>query len=99
MKRLTGIVAVVLVLAAGVAIAQQPSTPPSPTPGHQMPQGGGMCPMMGGMMSGGGMMGASSMMGMMGEGDPRTIQIRGEMMKAMGEVMMKYGKMMEGTSR
>jgi hypothetical protein len=56
-----------------------------------MPKHGMMCPMMGGMMSGGGMMG---MMG--GESDsPRMIQMRGEMMKAMGEIMMKYGKMMD----
>jgi hypothetical protein len=45
-------------------------------------------------MMGGGMMG---MMG--GQGDPRAMQMRGEMMKAMGEIMMKYGKAMEGTSR
>ena len=50
------------------------------------------------MMSGG-------MMGMMGGGmmgnpsDPRMLQMRGEMMKAMGDIMMKYGKMMEAPSR
>ena len=41
---------------------------------------GGMCQMMGG---GGGMMGM-----MVAQGDARTLQMRGEMMKAMGEVMM-----------
>ena len=47
--------------------------------------------MMGGMMGGG-------MMGMMGgqSDSPRMMQMRGEMMKAMGEVLMKYGKAMEG---
>ena len=41
------------------------------------------------------------MMGMIGgESDsPRTTQTRGEMLKAMGEGMMKYGTMMEGVSR
>jgi hypothetical protein len=49
------------------------------------------------MMGGGGMVGGG-MMGMMGgpQADARSIQTRGEMMKAMGEIMMKYGKMMEG---
>jgi len=53
-----------------------------------------MCPMMsGGMMGmmGGGMMGNPS--------DPRMLQMRGEMMKAMGDIMMKYGKIMEAPSR
>jgi hypothetical protein len=54
---------------------------------------GGMCPMMGSMMGGG-------MMGMMrGQPDARTMQMRGEMMKAMGDIMMKYGKAMEGSGR
>jgi hypothetical protein len=26
---------------------------------------------------------------------PRTLQMRGEMMKAMGDVLLEYGKMME----
>jgi hypothetical protein len=51
--------------------------------------------MMGGMM-GGGMMGGMPMMG--GPADsPRMMQMRGEMMKAMGEIMLKYGKLMETT--
>jgi hypothetical protein len=73
--------------------------------------GMGMCPMMGmmsggmtgggmpqGMMGGGGMM---PMMGMMGQGNPKTmaqmLQMRGEMLKAVGDVMIKYGKTMEST--
>jgi hypothetical protein len=50
--------------------------------------------MMSGMMGGGGMM---PMMGMMGgEMTARAMQMRGEMMKAMGDIMIKYGKQMEG---
>ncbi len=30
---------------------------------------------------------------------PQMMQMHGEMMKAMGEVMMKYGKMTEGARR
>lgn len=50
-----------------------------------------MCPMMG-------MMGPG-MMGMMAAQDPKTmgrmLKMRGEMMKAMGDVMMKHGAEME----
>ncbi len=45
----------------------------------------GTCPMMGG-----GMMG----MGQMG-GGAQSLQMRGEMMKAMGEVMLKHAQAME----
>jgi len=53
---------------------------------------GGMCPMMGGTMGGG--------MGMMGgQADAKTqgrmLQMRGEMMKAMGDVLIKHGKALE----
>ena len=30
---------------------------------------------------------------------PRIVQLRGEMMKAMGDVLLKYGKMMEDADR
>lgn len=69
-------------------------------PGQPPMMGGGigmMCPMMGGMMDPSGM----GMMGMMGGGkmDPkavgRMLQMRGEMFKAMGDVLLKHGKMME----
>lgn len=46
----------------------------------------GACPMMGGGRHGG-MMG----MGQMG-GSPQALQMRSEMMKAMGDVMIKHGK-------
>ena len=58
----------------------------------------GTMPMMHQMM--GGQMDPSGM-GMMGSGqtDPkamgRMLQMRGEMMKAMGDILLKYGKMME----
>ena len=91
MKRVVSLLVFVFVLAAGVAFAQQTPTQPGGDPHHQPPQGG-MCPMMGSMMSGG-------TMGMMsGQSEsPRMMQMRGEMMKAMGDIMMKYGKMMEGS--
>ena len=92
MKRTIAFLGLGLALFAGVAVAQQPSAQPSPERGHH-PMQGGMCPMMGGMMGGG-------MTGMMGgQPDARTIQMRGEMMKAMGEIMMKYGKAMEGAGK
>src|SRR5918999_633516 len=78
--------------------------------GGQMPMGGQgeqeqsmmgrgmMCPMMGGMM--GGQMDPSGMMGMMGgQMDPkamaRMLELRGDLLKAMGEVMLKHAKAME----
>jgi len=98
MKRLVGVAVSALVFAAGAALAQQtPAQPGMGGPGHQMPMQGGMCPMMGEMMSGGGM----PMMGMMGgqSESPRMMQMRGEMLKAMGDVLIKYGKAMEGAVR
>jgi hypothetical protein len=59
----------------------------------------GMCDMMGGGMMGGGMMGGMPMMGMTGEASARMLQMRGEMLRAMGDVLIKYGKAMEGTSK
>jgi Spy/CpxP family protein refolding chaperone len=90
MKRAVALLGLGLVLFASVAVAQQ-QTPAQPghMPGHQHMHGG-MCPMMGG-----GMMGT---MGGQSE-SPRMMQMRGEMMKAMGEVMIKYGKAMEGAGR
>jgi hypothetical protein len=63
---------------------------------------GMMCPMMGGMMGGqmdpAGMMGMMSMMGG-GQMDPkamaRMLELRGDLLKAMGEVMLKHAKAME----
>jgi hypothetical protein len=97
MKKVAGIVAIAFTLITGAALAQQ--TTPSPESGsrHHMPMQDGMCPMMGGMSGGmmsGGMMSGGMMMGAQSD-SPRMVQMRGEMLKAMGEIMMKYGKMME----
>ncbi len=66
--------------------AQPPGQAPSMGGGGMMP--GMMCPM---MMGGMGMMGSSADPKLTG----RMLQMRGEMMKAMGDVMMKHGKMLE----
>ena len=87
MKRIVGLVVLALVLATGAAVAQQAPAQPGTDPGHQMPMAGGMCPMMGGTMGAGGMMGGQS-------DSPRMMQMRGEMMKAMGDIMLKHGKEM-----
>jgi hypothetical protein len=82
----------------------QGHSPGGHAPGHQsqqpmmghMGQGQGMCPMMGmGGMMGGGMMG-----GMMGSSaDPkaqaRMLKLRGDMMKAMGDVLLKHAQEVE----
>ena len=63
----------------------------------EMPMMGMMCPMMGR-----GRMGMGGMMGMMGGGqaDPkamgRMLQVRGDILRAIGEVLIKHGKAMEG---
>ena len=67
--------------------------------------GGMMCPMMG-VMGGGtvggmpmGMMGGVPMMG--GAQDPKTLgrmlQLHGEMMRAVGDVLLRHGKALEGS--
>jgi hypothetical protein len=64
-----------------------------------MPMMSMMCPMMGGQMDPSGMMGMMSMMGS-GQMDPkalaRMLELRGDLLKAMGEVMLKHAKAMEG---
>jgi hypothetical protein len=79
--------------------AQEPSSEQPSMMGRGMM--GMMCPMMGGMMGGqmdpSGMMGMMSMMG--GQTDPkataRMLELRGDLLKAMGEVMLKHAKAME----
>jgi hypothetical protein len=65
--------------------------------------GGGMHGSMhGGATQGGGMQGCGMMAGGMGGqmgGDPKALQMRGEMMKAMGDVMIKHGQMMEKAAK
>jgi len=95
---------------ASLAQAQmRPMTPAQPTQGgatSQQPQmpmmspsttGGMMCSMMGQPMMGMGMMPGT--MGGMNMSDPkaaaRMLKLRGDMMKAMGEVMLKHGQALE----
>jgi hypothetical protein len=64
---------------------------------QMMAQGGMMGPgMMGPGMMGGGMMGGGMMGGGMMGGDPKEraemMAMRGEMMKAMGDIMLKYAQ-------
>lgn len=88
-----------------------PGAQQQPAPGQPPGMGGGMmhqgmmgmmCPMMtGGGMMGGGMEMMPMMRGMMGgaQTDPkvmgRMLQIRGDMLKAMGDVLLKHGKQLE----
>ena len=87
MKRLYWVLVAALVLVVTATAGAQMQPPPSGQPGQQHPlpgggpgMGAGMCPMM---------MGGSH-----GE-SARMMQMRGEMMKAMGDIMIKYGKAME----
>ena len=110
MRPLTTVLGIVLLTAAVTApvYAQQPATPKDPhhpeTPAAQ-PGAGGMMPMeMCRQMMGGNMMGMGMPMG--GDAqkmDPKAMapmmEMRGEMMKAMGEIMMKHAKKMQGPSR
>lgn len=72
----------------------------SPDEPRMMGQGmaGMMCPMMGGQMDPSGMAGMMSMMGG-GETDPkamaRMLEFRGDLLRAMGEVMLKHAKAMK----
>lgn len=63
---------------------------------QMMGQGGMMGGGMGPGMMGGGMMGPGMTGGMMMTGDPKQqaemLAMRGEMMKAMGDIMMKYAQ-------
>jgi hypothetical protein len=68
--------------------------------GHEMMGQGMMCPMMGQHMMGMGMgMGPRMMGGMMASSDPkamaRMLKLRGDILKAIGEVMVKHAQEME----
>ena len=80
------------------ASSTKPGMPAAGMDGH-MAQHMEMCRQMmgqGGMMGGGGMMGSGMMGGMMMGGDPKQqaemMAMRGEMMKAMGDIMLKYAQ-------
>jgi len=110
-KLLTASLTALLLGAGGVVLAATPSDGATAMPnasgmaqdgnaskmGHMMP--GGMSD--GGMMGGGmmGMMGNCPMMG--GGGGPNgkvMMQMHGEMMRAMGDIMMKYADKLEAPS-
>jgi hypothetical protein len=111
MKRMiivgASLMVLILIGSAAVMGGQMPmggqGEQPEPPSGQQPMMGGGMmgmmCPMMGGMM--GGQMDPSGMMGMMsgGQMDPkamaRMLELRGDLLKAMGEVLLKHAKAME----
>lgn len=83
---------------------QPPAGTHAPGPQSQQPMmgqgmmGGMMCPMMGQSMMGMGM-GSGMMGGMMGMSDSkaqaRMLKLRGDMMKAMGEVLLKHAQEIE----
>lgn len=73
--------------ASGWSAAASPTQSPMHDHGNSM-MGGGM---MGGGMMGGGMMGSCPMMGQLPPGNEKLVmQMHGEMMKAMGDIMLKY---------
>lgn len=101
-KTLVVTAAVFSMLTTAVAVAQQPThqhdapkpSMPAQGPDAHMAQHMEMCRQMMGQPGrmGGGMMGMPMMMG----GDPKQqaemLAMRGEMMKAMGDIMMKYAQ-------
>jgi hypothetical protein len=90
------------VAGVGSACAQAPVDqhhPASAAPsGMQPPHGGGAMPMMDmcRQMMAGPMMGTSGDQKMDPNMTAHMLEMRGEMMRAMGEIMMKHGKMMQG---
>ena len=104
MKRHVSYVMTAALLLATVAFAgaQQPGTSPDgQQAGHMamcrqmMSQHGSMGGGMGPGMMGGGMMGMMPMLGGDGTPSPDMMAMRGEMMKAMGDIMMKYAQRMQ----
>ncbi|MDT8840153.1 hypothetical protein ParKJ_22265 [Paraburkholderia fungorum] len=68
--------------ASGWSVAASPAQSPMHDHGSSM---------MGGGMMGGGMMGSCPMMGQLPPGNEKlAMQMHGEMMKAMGDIMLKY---------
>ena len=111
MPRLIGLlIALVMVALTSVApaLAQgaaapsgDPAVAPAPAPpsGHAPPAADAApCARMAGMQAGHEMM---PMMGMMDQAmtDPRMMEMHGEMMKAMGEIMMKYARRAQSSKR
>ncbi len=74
-----------------MAAAGGGETSPKAQPEMQHKGGSGMGGMMGHGGNGGDMMGSCPMMGGQSHMDPKTsMQMQGEMMKAMGDIMLKY---------
>ena len=103
-----GTLAAVLLTSSFAAAQMRPPGPPPHDQQQMAGQGGMLCPMPGAMhaqgMMGPGMMGHGMMgPGMMGEmgtpSDPkamaRMLRLRGDMMKAIGEVMLKHAEAIE----
>lgn len=87
---------ITLLAGHGVSIAadSHPSTSPRSAMDHSMMGG----PMMGDHMKGGGMMQGCSMMGQLPPGNEKlALQMHGEMMKAMGDIMLKYADKVQAT--
>jgi hypothetical protein len=83
-----------------------PATAPARPGGMAEPRDGAMMPtmemcrqMMAGPMMPGAMMGTGADQKMDPKMMAHMLEMRGEMMKAMGEVMMKHGKMMGGAGQ
>lgn len=77
-----GSLALALFGASGWSVAASPTQSPMHDHGSSM---------MGGGMMGGGMMGSCPMMGQLPPGNEKlAMQMHGEMMKAMGDIMLKY---------
>jgi hypothetical protein len=93
------------VLTAAPVYAQQPGSAPGAAPPAGVPAApgpgtmGGAMPMMDMCRH---MMGGMTGMPMMSAADPKDraamMEMHGEMMKAMGEVMMKHGRRMQGVT-
>jgi hypothetical protein len=102
-RHVTYVMTAALVLATvAFAGAQQPGMSPDSQQAAHMAMcrqmmsqrgmtGGGMAP----GMIGGGMIGMMPMMGGDGTPSPDMMAMRGEMMKAMGDIMMKYAQRMQ----
>jgi len=106
MKVMVTILGLTVLFGVAPAWAQSPTdphhqpaaAPAAPPGGMQAPPDGGAMPMMDMCRQ----MMAGSPMGMGGDQkmDPKMmahmLEMRGEMMKAMGDIMMKHGRMMQG---
>ncbi|MBB5428311.1 putative lipid-binding transport protein (Tim44 family) [Paraburkholderia sp. JPY158] len=91
-KMIRAVIASVVLASAGtVALAAGPVSSSNTSPQAREYEHGSM--MGGGMMGMGGMMGGCPMMGGTAGMDPKTaMRMHGEMMRAMGDIMLKYSE-------